>query len=64
MYYIYFYMVCFPYSDSSGRRFLLCCSSTNVDISLAFPFVAVGLVCMRNSHVYQTQYDSLHVQNQ
>jgi len=55
-------MVCFPYSNSSGRRFQLCCSSTNVGISFTFPFVTVDLVCMRNSRVYQTQYDSLHVQ--
>ena len=54
--------MCFPYSDSSGNRFQLCFNSTNVDISLVFPFVAVDLVCMRNSRVYQTQYDSLRVQ--
>jgi len=57
-------MVCLPYSDSSGRRFQLLCSSTKVDISLVFPFVAVDLVCMCNSRVYQTQYDSRHVQTQ
>jgi hypothetical protein len=51
-------MTFFSYSDSSGRRFQLCCSSTNKDISLAFLIAALDCVCVM--HMF-TRHSTTHV---
>lgn len=67
-------MACFPYSDSSGRRFQLCCSCTDQDISLAFLIATVDCLCVmhvftrpnmthvifRRSHNAYTRYELRH----